>query len=48
MRFVGHVVSGEGISVDPKKIKVVVDWPSPTMVVEFIVFLAWLAITEDL
>ena len=30
--FLGHVVSGEGIQVDPKKIKVVIDWLRPITV----------------
>ncbi|KAI0493814.1 hypothetical protein KFK09_023939 [Dendrobium nobile] len=28
--FLGHVVSSEGISVDPQKIQAVADWPRPT------------------
>ena len=32
MAFLGHVVSGEGIQVDPKKIKVVIDWLRPITV----------------
>jgi hypothetical protein len=28
--FLGHVISKEGIKVDPRKIKVIVDWPQPT------------------
>ena len=28
----GHVVSREGISVDPEMVKAVVDWPMPTIV----------------
>jgi hypothetical protein len=28
--FLGHVISEDGISTDPAKIKVVVDWPTPT------------------
>jgi len=37
--FLGHVVSGEGISVDPEKIKAVLDWPRPTTVTEIRSFL---------
>jgi len=32
--FLGHVVSKEGIKVDPQKIKAIVDWPTPTNVTE--------------
>ena len=32
--FLGHVVSGEGIQVDPKKIEVVIDWLRPITVTE--------------
>ena len=27
--FLGHVISGEGISVDPNKVQAVKDWPTP-------------------
>ncbi|KAI0493363.1 hypothetical protein KFK09_023479 [Dendrobium nobile] len=37
--FLGHVVSGEGISVDPQKIQAVADWPRPTTVFEVRSFL---------
>ena len=30
VHFLGHVISAEGISVDPAKIATVVDWPRPT------------------
>jgi hypothetical protein len=30
--FLGHVVSPEGIMVDPSKVKVVLDWKPPTTV----------------
>ena len=39
MAFLGHVVSGEGIQVDPKKIKAVIYWPRPTTVTEVRSFL---------
>ena len=32
MGFLGHVVSDEGISVDPEKVKAMMDWPRPTSV----------------
>jgi len=34
VHFLGHVISGEGISVDPAKVTAVVDWPRPTNVSE--------------
>ena len=37
--FLGHVVSGEGISVDPQKIEAIVDWKPPTNVIEVRSFL---------
>ena len=32
MEFLGHIISGEGVSIDLKKIAVMVDWPRPTIV----------------
>ena len=37
--FLGHVVSAEGISVDPQKIEAIVDWKPPTNVTEVRSFL---------
>ena len=37
--FLGHIVSGEGIKVDPKKIEAVQSWPRPTSVIEIRSFL---------
>ena len=37
--FLGHVISGEGIAVDPTKVKSVTDWLSPTIVGEIRSFL---------
>ncbi|XP_048131522.1 uncharacterized protein LOC125314103 [Rhodamnia argentea] len=37
--FLGHVVSDEGIAVDPSKIKAIVGWPRPTIVTEIRNFL---------
>ena len=32
--FLGHVISTEGIFVDPKKVEVVLKWERPTNVIE--------------
>ncbi|XP_028549038.1 uncharacterized protein LOC114579207 [Dendrobium catenatum] len=37
--FLGHMISGEGISVDPQKIQAVAGWPRPTSVFEVRSFL---------
>ena len=37
--FLGHVVSKEGIQVDPKKIEAIAEWPRPTTVTEVRSFL---------
>ena len=37
--FLGHVVSAEGISIDPQKIEAIVDWKPPTNVTEVRSFL---------
>ena len=37
--FLGHIVSEEGIQVDPKKIEVVIDWKPPRNVTEVRSFL---------
>jgi len=39
VHFLGHVISKEGISMDPTKIAAVVDWPRPTNVSEMQSFL---------
>ena len=39
MSFLGHIVSKEGIRVDPKKIKVVVEWKPLRKVTEVLSFL---------
>lgn len=41
MEFLGHVVSGEGITVDPKKIATVHDWPVPKNIKELRSFLGF-------
>ena len=37
--FLGHVVSKDGIAVDPKKVEVVVEWNRPNSVTEVRSFL---------
>ncbi|KAL0285761.1 UNVERIFIED_CONTAM: Retrovirus-related Pol polyprotein from transposon, partial [Sesamum radiatum] len=37
--FLGHVLTKEGISVDPRKVEAIVDWPKPTSVTEIRSFL---------
>ncbi|VVA39016.1 PREDICTED: retrotransposon, partial [Prunus dulcis] len=39
VKFLGHVISTEGVYVDPQKIEVVVNWPQPTSVTEVRCFL---------
>ncbi|XP_071916248.1 uncharacterized mitochondrial protein AtMg00860-like [Coffea arabica] len=37
--FLGHVISGQGVSIDPKKVEAVTNWPRPTNVTEVRSFL---------
>ena len=37
--FLGHVISAEGVSMDPEKVRCVQEWPVPTSVVEIQSFL---------
>ena len=37
--FLGHVISREGIKVDPQKVKAVLEWPGPSNVTEVRSFL---------
>ena len=39
VRFLGHIVSGDGIATDPEKTRVVDEWPQPTNVTEVKSFL---------
>jgi hypothetical protein len=34
IHYLGHVISFEGVPVDPAKIKVIMDWPAPRNVTE--------------
>ena len=39
VRFLGHVVSASGVSVDPEKVEVVMSWERPKLVFEIRSFL---------
>ena len=39
VRFLGHVISGEGIAVDPVKVEAVLDWEQLSTVTEILSFL---------
>ena len=39
MGFLGHIISEEGIAVDPVKIEAIKDWPRPTTVTKIWSFL---------
>jgi hypothetical protein len=34
IHYLGHVISGEGIVVDPAKVEAIMEWPAPTNVIE--------------
>jgi hypothetical protein len=34
IHYLGHVISGEGIAVDPAKVEAIMEWPAPTKVTE--------------
>jgi len=37
--FLGHVVTKEGIKIDPQKVKAITEWPRPTNITEIRNFL---------
>jgi len=38
VRFLGHLVSKEGVSVDPTKVEAILNWCRPTCVTEVLIF----------
>ena len=48
IKFLGHTISSEGISVDPSKVQEVMDWKPPTLVHQIRSFLGLRGITADL
>ena len=43
INYLGHVVSKEGVSTDPEKIKAVTEWPQPTTVTDVRSFLGFVS-----
>lgn len=41
LRYLGHVISNQGVATDPSKIEVVSSWPTPTTVSELRSFLGF-------
>ena len=39
IHYLGHVISGEGVSVDPAKVEAIMEWPAPTNVTEVRIFM---------
>ena len=39
LKFLGHVVSASGIATEPKKVKIIREWPTPTCVKDVYSFL---------
>jgi hypothetical protein len=39
VHYLGHVITKEGVEVDPDKIKSIMDWPTPKYVVDIISFM---------
>ena len=46
--FLGHIITTEGVKVDPKKVKAVSEWKQPTNVIEVRSFLGLAGYYEDL
>jgi len=41
VQYSGHVISGEGISIDPKKVKAILYWPVPKDVSDVLFFMGF-------
>ena len=39
MKYLGHIITGDGIAVDLEKIHAIMDWPTPTNVSEVCSFM---------
>ncbi|CAI7821814.1 unnamed protein product [Closterium sp. NIES-54] len=47
LEFLGHVVSGDGIKIDPRKVDAIAKWNPPTNITELQSFLGWLDYLES-
>ena len=45
IHYLGHIISGEGISVDPEKVKAIKDWPIPKNAHEVHSFMGFMGLT---
>ncbi len=45
--YFGFVISVEGLKMDPKKIKAILEWPSPRSVFEVRIFMVFLVFTGN-
>jgi hypothetical protein len=48
IKFLGHTISQDGVSVDPEKVQEVMNWTPPTTVRQIRSFLDWQGIINDL
>lgn len=39
VEYLGHIITGEGVTTNPKKVTAMVEWPTPTTIKEFRSFL---------
>ena len=48
VKYLGHILSRDGISVDSAKTDIIMNWPQPKTVKRLNLFMGWLVITESL
>lgn len=47
VKYVGHIVTAEGVAADPAKVEAVTTWPKPFNLKTLCSFLGFLGITDD-